>query len=261
MTTTPSRAPAEGELTEFVDAHCHVDLFPDPASIVAAASSSRVHTVAVTNAPFVFAHTAALAEGRSYVYAALGLHPELVETHGEQLDRFIELLPATRFVGEVGLDYSTKDAAVRSRQRRVFDAILERCAHAKNKVITVHSRRAGADTLAAIGVHYPGTVILHWFTGSLREVESANRAGLMFSVNSAMLASQNGRRLVQAMPRDRVLTESDGPFVGPRSSPDSPASISKTLASLAGLWSLSPAEACAVVAGNFRVILSNTRHT
>src|SRR5438552_2114596 len=97
------------ELTEFVDAHCHVDLFPNPAALVAEASASRVHTIAVTNAPFVYSHTATLARGRPHIHAALGLHPELVEKHGKELGRFAQLLPSTRFVGEVGLDYTTKD--------------------------------------------------------------------------------------------------------------------------------------------------------
>jgi TatD DNase family protein len=256
MTTTPDRGSAQPDFMEYVDAHCHVDLFPDPASIVAKASSSLVHTIAVTNAPFVFAHTSALAQGRSHIYPALGLHPELVETHGKQLDLFTELLPSTRFVGEVGLDYTTTDSGVRIRQRHVFETILKRCAEAADKVITVHSRRATTDVIAAIGTRYPGTVILHWFTGSLRELDSAIAAGLMFSVNSAMLSSPRGRTLVQAMPRDRVLTESDGPFVGPRVAPESPLSIAKTIASLAGAWSVAPAEAAAIVVRNFRAFLS-----
>jgi TatD DNase family protein len=256
--TTPDRNPASPEFTEYVDAHCHIDLFPDPVSIVAKASSSLVHTIAVTNAPFVFAHTSALARGRSHIYPALGLHPELVETHGKQLGLFTDLLPSARFIGEVGLDYATTDSGIRIRQRHVFETILNRCAEAANKVITVHSRRATADVIAAIGTGYPGTVILHWFTGSLRELDSAIAAGLMFSVNSAMLSSPRGRTLVQAMPRDRVVTESDGPFVGPRAAPDSPLSIARTIASLASIWSVAPSEAAAIVVANFRAFLSRT---
>jgi TatD DNase family protein len=258
MTTTRNRGTADRVLPEYVDAHCHIDLFPDPPSIVAQAAAGRVHTIAVTNAPFVFAHTAALARGRSHVYPALGLHPELVETHGEQLARFAELLPSTRFVGEVGLDYTTTDAAVRGRQRSVFQTILEQCARAGDKVITVHSRRASTDVIAAIGTRYPGTVILHWFTGTGRELESAVAAGLMFSVNSAMLSSQSGKKLVQAMPRERVLTESDGPFTGPRTAPNSPVSIHKTIGLLASLWSIPPDEASEIVSRNFRAVPDRT---
>lgn len=253
--TLPIRPASEPEANEFVDAHCHVDLFPSPASIVAEASSARVHTIAVTNAPFVFAHTCALARGHHYIYPALGLHPELVRTHGAQLGRFAELLPSTRFVGEVGLDYTTNDSRVRRQQRNAFETILEQCARTGDKVVTVHSRRATSDVIAAVGPSFPGTVILHWFTGSLRDLEAANSAGHMFSVNSAMLSSEKGRRLIAQMPRDRVLTESDGPFVGTRTAPESPASIRRTIAMLAALWRVEPRQAATTVAQTFRAVV------
>lgn len=240
---------------EYVDAHCHVDLFRDPARVVADAAAARVHTIAVTNAPFVFSHTATLARGNAYVHAALGLHPELVATHGDQIRRFGELLPTTRFVGEVGLDHTTNDVGLRKRQRDVFESVLGQCGSVGGKVITVHSRRAAADVIAAIGRRFPGTVIMHWFTGTPRELDRAIDAGLMFSINSAMLNSQSGRRLVSAMPRDRVLTESDGPFVGPKASPESPSSMSNTIGALGRLWGIEPEAARRTVAANFRTLL------
>lgn len=253
-----SRQPLGQEVAEYVDAHCHIDLFREPARIVADAAKARVHTIAVTNAPFVFPHTVALTQGNSYVHAALGLHPELVATHGNQLSRFSALLSSTRFVGEVGLDYTTNDAELRKRQRSVFETILERCASTtERKVVTVHSRRAAADVIATVGTRFPGTVVLHWFTGTPRELERALTAGLMFSINSAMLSGQSGRRLVSAMPRDRVLTESDGPFVGPKNAPEAPASMDSTVAALAKLWGLEPVEARSTVAANFRAMLES----
>jgi len=68
---------------ELVDAHCHLDLFPDPAALARHVNERRIHTIAVTNAPSVFAHTEHLAAGSAYLHPAIGLHPELVATHGE----------------------------------------------------------------------------------------------------------------------------------------------------------------------------------
>ena len=107
----------------FVDAHCHVDLFPQPARIVELAEAQRVYTIAVTNAPSVFEHTARLASGTKYIRPALGLHPELVHSHKHELDQFRAYLPQTRYVGEVGLDYSTPDQDIRLQQRRVLATI------------------------------------------------------------------------------------------------------------------------------------------
>jgi TatD DNase family protein len=156
MMATSYRIPA-------VDAHCHIDLYQMPIAIVHRAEVTGVRTIAVTNAPMVFAHTQALAAGRVNVRAALGLHPELVPTHGQQIDDFLRLLPATRYVGEIGLDFVTKDQADRLRQGCVFDMILRACADAGDKVLTIHSRRASRAVIDAIGDAFPGTVILHWF--------------------------------------------------------------------------------------------------
>lgn len=237
-------------ITEYVDAHCHLDLFPDPAALVRRIDERRVHTIAVTNAPSVFAHTERLAAGSRYLRAAAGLHPELVATHGGELDQLWPCLERTRYVGEVGLDYSTNDAALRTRQRAVFDKILERCAAFRDKTITVHSRRASSDTIDAIGERFPGKVILHWFTGTRREVERAARLGLYFSINPAMVTSQKGRELVDAMPRDRVLTESDGPFVKLGPQPADPTSAPIVLNYLARTWRLEVEQVARAVFAN-----------
>jgi TatD DNase family protein len=234
-----------------VDAHCHIDLYPRPKDIVAGAEANGVYTIAVTNAPSVFAHTLALAKGCRFVRAALGLHPELVRTHGHELERMLQLLPETRYVGEIGLDFSTNDGEDHQRQVRVFTAILERCAAAGNKVLTVHSRRASSDVVAAFGPSFPGIVILHWFSGPMRDLNRAIEAGMYFSVNPAMAKSANGRKLTAAMPRDRVLTETDGPFVQMGGRPAAPADTGEVLAYLASLWSCSIAEAKATVLTNF----------
>jgi TatD DNase family protein len=63
--------------------------------------------------------------------------------------------------------------------------------------------------------HFPqsaGFAVLHWFSGSLSEVKRASEFGCWFSVNEKMGQSENGRRLIEAMPIDRILTETDGPF-------------------------------------------------
>lgn len=237
---------------EYVDAHCHLDLFADPVALVRRIDEWRVHTIAVTNAPSVFWNTEQLAASSRYVYCAVGLHPELIATHGEQLEQLWPCLERTDFVGEVGLDYSTPDRSLRARQRRVFETILERCAGFGDKIVTVHSRRASADTIDAIGDRFPGKVILHWFTGTRRELDCAARFGLYFSVNPAMIASQGGRELVAGMPRDRVLTESDGPFVKLGRQPADPTNAPIVLSYLAKTWRVELDEAARAVVENLK---------
>lgn len=234
-----------------VDAHCHVDLYASPQQIVDHAEVEKICTIAVTNAPSVFRHTKNLVTSARYVRPALGLHPELVKSHARELDLMFELLPETRFVGEIGLDFVTKDAEERRSQLRVFEAILKHCADAGDKVLTIHSRRASAEVVAAVGQSFPGRVILHWFSGPLRDLQRAINAGMYFSVNPAMVRSTNGQKLIAAMPRDRVLTETDGPFVEITGRAATPRDTAEILPHLAALWRCTAEEARESVMATF----------
>lgn len=239
-----------------VDAHCHVDLYPHPENIVAEIEARKVYTIAVTNAPSVFHYTASLAAHCKYVRAAAGLHPELVHSHSRELDRLWPLLDQTRYVGEIGLDYTTTDETDRKNQRTIFTKILERCSAYGNKVITLHSRRAVADVISSVGDKYPGRVILHWFSGSITELERAVSFGMYFSVNTAMAGSKKGQALIARMPQDKVVTESDGPFVNVGNEPAHPHHMAEVIKKLAVLWQVSSEEARSSVLLNFRFLVS-----
>lgn len=245
----------EQTVSAYVDAHCHIDLFPKPAQIVEQAQSQRIYTIAVTNAPSVFEHTAHLASGSKYVRAALGLHPELAHSHGHELEQFRRYLPQTRYVGEVGLDHTSRDTDIRRKQRRVLEAIAVWVDESGEKVLTLHSRRAAADVLDVLkGVR--ARKILHWFSGTPKELDRAIAEGYFFSINGAMMQSAKGRLLVSRMPQNRALTETDGPFVKDGPSPATPSSVRLTIARLAELWAAPADQAQATVLRNFRTLLA-----
>ena len=244
---------------DLVDAHCHVDLYgKDEAAVIEEIERRRIHTIAVTNAPSVFFHTRDVAHNRKYVHAAVGLHPELVASHAHELDRMWQHFAETRFIGEIGLDYVTSDPGLRRQQRSVFSQILARCAEYGDKILTVHSRRSASDVLAAIGDDFPGTVILHWFSGTGRELNRAVSAGCWFSINPAMFRSQRGLELVRRMPRERVLTETDGPFVQLEGRACRPPDCEKVLLSLGKSWGLLVTDVARRIADNFRAVLAVT---
>lgn len=231
-----------------VDAHCHFDLYPVPATVLREAEQERIYSIAVTNTPSVFDAMDRLASGLKYVRPALGLHPELALERAVEMALFPRLLERTRYVGEVGLDYK---AAVkpsdRQKQRGLFETILQHCARAGGRILTIHSRRAEADVLAALKEHRPGVFILHWYSGSLKTLRAALEAGAFFSVNSAMTMSDRGQRIIREIPPERVLTESDGPFVTARGHASSPLEVRSVLKDLARLWQLDPEETREIV--------------
>lgn len=222
---------------QYVDAHCHVDLFPDPRAVMQEALEARVGVVAVTNTPSVFDPMVRLAEPFPNVFPAVGLHPELAIERESEVGLIPTMWEKTRFVGEIGLDGMARDPRVLARQQRVLAAFARCAAQDPSRVVTVHSRRAASEVLTALnGVS--ATVILHWFSGSLSQAREAAARGWMFSVNTAMLNTERGRALVASFPRDQVLTETDGPFQQVEGRPSRPVDVRRVVDGLGGLWQI-----------------------
>ena len=238
-----------------VDTHCHLDLFPDPASLIRTVERAQVYTIAVTNTPSVFTHLERMVEGCRYVRPAIGLHPELAAERAGELPLLKKLLVRTRYVGEVGLDYVSAGPADRVTQRRILTAVVEWCDMAGGKVVTAHSRRAAEDTIEAFGDSFRGTWILHWYSGSARTQDRALSRGAYFSVNPAMARSDKGQALIRRIPPERVLTETDGPFVRVGNDPARPHHVWAVVEVLARLWDMEPDEAAATIHSNFARIL------
>jgi TatD DNase family protein len=237
------------------DTHFHLDLFPDPAAVVKRCETQRIHTIAVTNAPCVFEKSERLTRGMRYLRPALGLHPELaVERRGE-LALFRTLLPRTRYIGEVGLDYSTPSQSDRKTQRFIFTEILGLCSEAGDKVLTVHSRRAAEDVVDAIGEAFRGSIILHWYSVSVKTLDRALAAGAYISVNTAMCEGKRFSRLLSHVPADRVLTETDGPFVTVQGRRAEPSDVREVVAALSRAWGRQPSDVIRMLHENFARVL------
>ena len=196
-----------------IDFHCHLDLYPDPHKIANECQSRNLYILSVTNTPSAWSGTAALAHDSDRIWTALGLHPQIAHERKGELPLFEQLLPKTRYVGEIGLDGAPEFKLHWPDQITVFTKILDSCSRVGGRILSIHSRRAVMPVLDALEAHSgAGIPILHWFSGSMRELERAVELRCWFSVNQAMLGGIKGRELVAKMSRDHVLTESDGPF-------------------------------------------------
>ena len=161
----------------------------------------------------------------------------------------------------MGLDAGPQFYRSFEAQERVFKRVLEACSEQGGKILTVHSVRSVGKVLSYIERLLPtdrGTVVLHWFTGSPSEARRAVELGCYFSINSQMLASAKHRNLVASLPPDRILTETDGPFVQSEGRPTRPATdIPKTVQALAMLREQSLEQAAAEIISNLRDLVSS----
>ena len=246
------------ERPRWVDFHCHLDLYPDHERLVEECDAWGVATLAVTTTPKAWRRNCELASRSKHVRVSLGLHPQLVSEREAELVLFERLLHETRYVGEIGLDASPRFYGSFPAQERVFSRILQGCAEAGGKVLTVHSVRCASKVLGYVEKHFPsdrGKVVMHWFTGSLAEARRAVELGCYFSINDQMLKSEKHRKLVASLPCDRLLTETDGPFVlaGERSM--RPSDIPKTVAMLADTLGLTTEQTSVLILRNLRNLL------
>ena len=201
---------------DYVDFHTHLDLYPDLQAAIAACDQRRTATLTVTTTPKAFSRNRVLADASEFVRVGLGLHPQLVAERSEEITLFEHLLSKSRYVGEVGIDAGPRHYRSLELQKSIFERILRLCADEGGKILSIHSVRATKTVLDLLEKYLPrdrGTVVLHWFSGSVVEVRRAAALGYYFSVNERMLASPNGRRVLLEIPEDRLLTETDGPFV------------------------------------------------
>jgi TatD DNase family protein len=244
---------------ELVDFHCHLDLYPDLATAITKCDARRAATLAVTTTPKAFARNRQLAGNSEFVRVALGLHPQLAEERASELELFERLLPETRYVGEVGLDAGPRYYRFFNAQKHIFRTVLNLCAQAGDKVLSVHSIRAAKHVLDLIEECLPtdrGKVVLHWFTGSPAEAQRGVEMGCYFSVNERMLSSPNGRRILHEIPDDRLLTETDGPFVERNGEPIGPADVRPALDVISNLKTVQIAILRAQIVTNLRRLVS-----
>ena len=221
-----------------IDFHVHLDLYPKPHKTVKECVDRGLHILSVTTTPSAWPGTAALAKGEKKIQTALGLHPQIVHERRGELGLFEDLLARVRFVGEIGLDGGWKYRNHWEIQQQVFARILNLCETAGGRVMSIHSRRAATEVLdELIGFPDAGIAVLHWFSGTHQEVIRAIDMGCWFSVGPAMLNGERGCRLVQTLPRDRVLTESDGPFAQIYGRSVWPWDVGQSMNTLAELWS------------------------
>ena len=221
------------------DAHAHLDACEDPPVALLARARSAGVTRIVTIGTGIESCRASLriAEQHDDVFAALGVDPHRAAgPDAYRLAELRELLahPKAVAVGETGLD-TVRRFATPFEQRRVFDDQLSLAAELGLPVV-VHSREAEEETAAALAP-FAGTVVLHCFSSpGLLSVALERGYYVSFAGNATYPKASELRAAVGAVPADRILVETDSPFLSPqpvRGRPNEPAHLPHVVARLA----------------------------
>jgi TatD DNase family protein len=222
-----------------IDTHAHLDRDEAPA-VLARAREAGVDRLIIVATTIAGAHEALeLADANDGVYACLGVHPhEAGSPDADRLDDLRDLLAHDRAVavGETGLDHF-RDYAPRDAQRRLFERQLDLAA-ALGKPVVIHTRAADAETLDALAA-FEGTVVLHCFSSPALLGPALERGWYVsFAGNVTFPKAEELRAAATRVPADRLLVETDSPYLAPqplRGRRNEPANVVHTLAALAAL--------------------------
>jgi TatD DNase family protein len=195
-----------------VDTHCHFDLYPNPKEVINELERLGIITIGMTNLPSHFKMGYPHIQNLKKTRLALGLHPLMALNHSQELPDFIKYLDYTSYIGEVGLDFSKDGIATKSIQINSFKKVLQAVSN-KQKIISIHSRGAEKEVLQMLKKYKIENAIFHWYTGGLKLIDEIVSLGYHFSINTAMIKSANGQKNINRIPKEHILTESDGPFI------------------------------------------------
>lgn len=192
------------------DTHFHLDLQKGRDAAIREIEEHQIYTIAVTNLPDLYRKESGEIASK-YIRFALGFHPELVHQYKSQIPLMWELLSDARYIGEVGLDFI--DVTYKNEQLAFFSELIERCRYDNKKILTIHSRQAVRQVLDIIGDNFRFKPILHWFTGSKKELLHAIEKGFYLSVNKSMMNTKKFQSMLALIPNERLLLETDSPFI------------------------------------------------
>jgi TatD DNase family protein len=241
-----------------IDSHTHLELCePSDAELVEAASAvgvTRMLSVGIDGASCRAALAAA--EAFPQVYAAIGRHPNAAKGFDDADLAELQALAAHErcvAIGETGLDFY-RDGAPREDQARAFAAQIE-LARATDKPLVIHSRAADSETLAQLAEQADGvSVVMHCFSMPERLAECVERGyAISFAGNVTYKSASELAEAAVAVPEERLLLETDAPFLPPqvvRKQRNQPAFVAHTLAFVAERRGVAPAELAAAVERN-----------
>ena len=255
-----------------VDSHCHLadEIFAaDLAAVV-----SRARAAGVVRALIVLAagdqkeavQAERVAQLWPEVRLTVGVHPHQAHEFADDarsaadvVRRQLAAMPLARAIGEIGLDYHY-DFSPRDLQQAVFRAQV-RLARELELPVVIHTREADADTLAILrdegGGEIPG--VLHCFTGDASLAFAGLDLGLYISVAGIITFPKAAqlRDVIRRVPLDRLLTETDSPFLAPvpyRGGRNEPAHVARVVAALGDLLGTPPTEVAARTMSNFEAL-------
>ncbi|HTQ10480.1 MAG TPA: TatD family hydrolase [Fimbriimonadaceae bacterium] len=243
-----------------IDTHCHLNdsaAFPNPAATVAEAVEAGVTRMFVVGVDAEDSRRAVdLAERFTEVYAIVGWHPNHAESYSrEGLDAIGQMLahPKVVALGETGLDFHWSYATPEKQKAALLEQIA--LAGKLGKPVVLHCREAYPQLLDILESIEILPYLFHCFAGDEEDAKRAFGLGCYFGVDGPISFKKSGqlREILKWLPRDRIVVETDSPYLSPephRGKPNKPANVALVNAALASTLGMTEEECAAMTTAN-----------
>ena len=197
------------------DSHCHLDLMDNMSGIITEMQNSDISLFAVGTTPKAYDREVQFCRNNPHIKVGLGMHPQLISSGYDDMRLFKALFERSHYIGEVGLDFSKEYIQTKETQMHAFRDIVKLCEQCGEKVVSVHSLKSANVVIEILREYKTQTsnkYIFHWFTGTKSQLEKAIQLGCYFSINPRMLKTKSGLEVINTVPVERMLLETDAPF-------------------------------------------------
>ena len=244
----------------YIDSHCHLNFTGLSDRLPEVLSNMLTHQVdlalAISVSRDTFTEVLSLAEQHDCIYASVGIHPDEEDTPEFSFDELVERArhPKVVGIGETGLDYHWCQGDLTWQKNRFITHI--QASNETGLPLIVHTREAGADTLALLQGERVEQGVIHCFTEDMAFAKTALDMGLYLSF-SGIVTFKNAKAIQEVakyVPADRLIIETDAPFLAPtpfRGKPNEPAYVRYVGEFIAGLREDTPENIAHISSENF----------
>lgn len=243
------------------DTHAHLDFLKNLEDVLSNSKKSKVSKI-VTNSVNITSCENNLKIKKAHpeiILLAAGLYPEenLKKSDFNQLKGFVKknILDISA-LGEIGLDFSQEEPS-REIQEDIFIKELE-LAREFNLPVIIHTRKAESRVLEILEEFKDLKIILHCFSGNFKLVKKARELGFYFSIPPSIVRSEHFQKMLsELIPKEKILTETDSPYLSPfKEFPNQPSNIKESIKVISKIWKISSEKTEKIIEKNFKQIFT-----
>ena len=197
---------------KYFDCNIHLDQFKSPNSIINEYHHFNVkYLITLCDNIESYYYLSQIIKGKQNIYIGLGLHPNRTYSAREKKEMLNLIEHEINIIGECGLDYWNKTNSIKTQTQNLISQI--ELAEKYNKTVILHVRKAERELLDILNTFKLNKVIIHWYSGTVKDLHQFIKNNYYFSYNICINLSKKYQNIISQIPLNQLLLESDAPYL------------------------------------------------